>query len=245
MPLACSVLHREGASGKFNYLFHRIVGSSRVVCLFPGDISDFASPGTEYKHSLEGIFWRMCRKFPNDDVLMIRPKIIKDHFALYLNFLVTDPFGIPRPEAALDVDSALHFEKLLQATGEEYEDVCVVGFSKGLVVLNSLLSNPGKCTFWSRVSAFHYVDPGLHQPGAFPRFSVEDLQAVAPSLRISIHGTPRQFQDPSRPFVREEATAFHTWMQKAGVDCRMYEYFQDQSPSLDMHFNALDEFKIE
>lgn len=91
----------------------------------------------------------------------------------------------------------------------------------------------------------HFVDPGLMQPGLFPQYSLEPLLKVAPKMKVFFHGTPRQFMDEQRPFVRQEALSLHQRLKKAGFATAFHEYFQGEVPSLEMHFNALKVFKTD
>jgi len=248
MPIPCSVTHRKGDGGKHNWVFHRLQPNSdakRCIIFFPGDISNFASPAQEYEHSLEGLFWGICKKFPLDDIMMIRAQNIKENFALYLNFLMVDPYGAPR-HSQDDIAGSVHLQKLIDGIEKKYDNLVLVGFSKGSIVLNALFRLPADQPFWSNVSAVHFVDPGLHQPGMFPPFSLDDLRrVVAPSMRVFMHGTPRQFEDANRPYVKEEVIEFTERLKTSGLRCDIFEYFKDEHPCLKMHFDVLKVFKTE
>ena len=60
--------------------------------------------------------------------------------------------------------------------------------------------------FLSSIREIHYCDAGLHCRGAFmtdPRVT-EELKLLADRLRVTVHGSPRQLRDPTRPWVTKE-----------------------------------------
>jgi len=88
----------------------------------------------------------------------------------------------------------------------------------------------------------HFVDAGLTVPGVFPVGDKElsELRGHArDGLTVWLHGTPRQMQDPGRPFVAEEADAFARRCRAAGLLVERRAYAEGQAPSLDQHFDCL------
>merc|ERR1719329_1619810 len=289
MPLSAGVFHCTGVDGKCNWLLVRpIEGAERTVVFFPGDISDFGKGGNPYHpYSLESLLWVLCIKFPNDTIVVVKPRMMNGFHAIYVNFLIVDEVGNPRPleelrkkepagelegdaaegsaaaggeavgdemegpqELALDLPrAAAHLAALLRSAGEELgaelpTTLVLVGFSKGAAVLNALLRDAeelvGRCT------DVHYVDAGLHIPGVFPMGARElELVARAASERFTVwlHGTPRQMDDPQRPFVAQESREFEQRCRDAGLRVERRSYAEGGPPSLDMHFDALRSFQ--
>lgn len=54
-----------------------------------------------------------------------------------------------------------------------------------------------------------------------------------------LHGTPRQWDDPTRPWIGREAARFHEMFGAAGVRVTRRKYFADEPLSLEMHFEAI------
>jgi len=277
MPLCAGIFHCGGDEGKCNWLLVReVAAATRCVVFFPGDISDFASPGAPYTYSLEGLLWVLCCKFPEDTIVVVRPRMMVGPFAAYANFMFVDATGNPRPLAQLqptedgrDVEvvsgqnaaddagfaalrpprGAVHLQELLRSLETHSgttlpERLVLVGFSKGASVLSVLLKEAGEASvLWTHVNAVHFVDAGLTMPGASFSVTVDELRAVAAVAHkdfiVWLHGTPRQWQDPARPFVAEETGAFAERCRAAGVRVELKQYCETQSRSLDMHFDCL------
>ena len=60
-----------------------------------------------------------------------------------------------------------------------------------------------------------------------------------------MHGTPRQWRDPTRRWLAEEKDRSVALMRKAGVPVVETEYFADETPSLEMHFRICDDFETQ
>ncbi|CAK8985671.1 unnamed protein product [Durusdinium trenchii] len=210
MPLRVGLFHCMGLAGKLNWLLVRHVPqASRSVIFFPGDISDFASKHAPYSYSLEGLLWVLSLKFPEDNVVLVKPRMMREHFAIYVNFMQVDSFGNPRsladPQSQAEADppqAVEHLHLLLRSLstelGEELPSaLLLLGFSKGGAVLNALMRE-AKVELWSRVQAVHFIDTGLNVPGVFPADEEElrKLKDLVPSsFEIWLHCTPRQLED--------------------------------------------------
>ena len=135
----------------------------------------------------------------------------------------------------------------------------VCGFSKGGVVCNQLLAEvaqlpdvpadqPGAAQLLARVTAVHLLDVGLSCRGAYltdPAVATAlGRQCAASELRVCLHGTPRQWRDPSRRWLGMEKERSLAVLRGAGVRVACREYFEDEPPSLEMHFRCVDAFDL-
>jgi hypothetical protein len=111
----------------------------------------------------------------------------------------------------------------------------------------------------SSISELHYVDAGLNRAGAYVadravigriREHVVRRAGDKTRLRFALHGTPRQWCDPSRPWIREEKDAM---VQVLADEARRSEgrlvlseklYFEGRPRSLLMHFEVLEAMDI-
>lgn len=210
-------------------------------------------------YSLEALLWVLCCKFPGDTVVLVKPRMMVNMSAIYVNFMLVDGTGHPRPledlENQQDGDQPVvrppkavhHLSGLLHSLEAELgealpDEIVLVGFSKGAAVLCALLTNAEEVDFWRRCLAMHFVDAGLARPGGFP-VSAGHLKALASNVRenftLWLHGTPRQLQDGSRPFVGEETDAFAQCCREAGLRVERRSYAEGLVPSLDMHFDSV------
>lgn len=259
MPVRAGLFHCRGDKGKCNWLLVRHVPEAqRCVVFFPGDISDFAAGDAPYGYSLEALLWVLCCKFPEDTVVLVKPHMMVNFFAIYVNFMLVDGIGNPRPLSDLRGEdgeepimqapsAAAHLEALLASLEGHVGDalprpLLLVGFSKGASVLCALLRDSREAALWGRCRGVHFVDAGLQVPGIFPVGS-QELEALGASaaegFAVWLHGTPRQLQDAERPFVREETEAFAQRCLAAGLRVERRCYAEGLAPSLNMHFDSI------
>lgn len=109
-----------------------------------------------------------------------------------------------------------------------------------------------KQSFLNSIAEFHYVDVGLNTEGtyltnqeAIDKIS-ERLKQGAPGIRFFFHGTPRQWNDGRRSWIRREKDellqllkgAAHKNMGKLYIRERLY--FGNMPPDLQMHFEIIE-----
>uniref|UniRef100_A0ACD5YX27 Uncharacterized protein n=2 Tax=Avena sativa TaxID=4498 RepID=A0ACD5YX27_AVESA len=108
----------------------------------------------------------------------------------------------------------------------------------------------------SSISEFHYVDVGLNCAGAY----ITDHAVIkgianyvchtSNNLCVALHGTPRQWSDPNRPWIRAEKDRMlrllHEEAKRCGGRLLLAEkkYFDGRPPSLLMHFEILEAMDI-
>ncbi|CAN6460224.1 unnamed protein product [Victoria cruziana] len=147
----------------------------------------------------------------------------------------------------------------------------LLGFSKGGVVLNQLLTELASynrqenhrlqdhshilpCSmdeFFKSIVEFHYIDVGLNCPGAYPTdhtviHNTRKFAEANNAVRFVVHGTPRQWSDRRRPWIREDKDKFVHQLRvesesshgKLHVCERLY--LSEQHPSLQMHFEIIE-----
>ncbi|CAK8540581.1 unnamed protein product [Lathyrus sativus] len=153
----------------------------------------------------------------------------------------------------------------------------ILGFSKGGTVLNQMVTELGfsdigsnvistgaeicvvpktKEALLNSISEIHYVDVGLNSTGAyltnrdvFERISGRLVQG-APRLRFVLHGTPRQWNDKQRDWIRKEKDEMLLLLEsEAGKSGGKLEflsryYFADKPPNLQMHFEIIENLDV-
>ncbi|XP_042477390.1 uncharacterized protein LOC122058774 isoform X3 [Macadamia integrifolia] len=113
-----------------------------------------------------------------------------------------------------------------------------------------------KDSLLNRISEIHYVDVGLNTSGAYltdhaviKRIS-ERLVLGAARIRFVLHGTPRQWSDKRRPWIRNEKDQLRQQLedaaQKSGGKLQVSErmYFSDKLPDLQMHFEIIEKLDM-
>ena len=152
----------------------------------------------------------------------------------------------------------------------------ILGFSKGGTVLNQLVTELGfsdigsignssdeihivpktKESFLNSVTEIHYVDVGLNCTGAYPtdpnvieRISNRIIRG-APGIRFILHGTPRQWGDSRRGWIRNEKDRLIHLLESEALrsegKLQVYEryYFADRNPNLQMHFEIIENLDV-
>lgn len=122
------------------------------------------------------------------------------------------------------------------------EEICIVPKTKE-ALLNS-------------ISEIHYVDVGLNSTGAyltnhdvFERIS-KRLVEGASRLRFVLHGTPRQWTDKRRDWIRKEKDKMMVLIESEGDKCEgklevmSRYYFADKPPNMQMHFEIIESLDV-
>lgn len=106
------------------------------------------------------------------------------------------------------------------------------------------------------IAEIHYVDVGLNSAGAY--ITDEDVicrisrrAATAPGgIRFVIHGTPRQWCDERRVWIRNEKDKLirllESEAEKSDGKLRVCErfYFSERPPNLQMHFEIIENLDV-
>ncbi|PKA50282.1 hypothetical protein AXF42_Ash013371 [Apostasia shenzhenica] len=107
-------------------------------------------------------------------------------------------------------------------------------------------------SFLLSISNFHYVDVGLNSHGAYltDQIVIDKIarNAAARNSRLNFvfHGTPRQWFDRNRPWIRREKDVMRQLLQdvaqKYGSSVLELEhlYYADKHSNLQMHFEIID-----
>ena len=135
-----------------------------------------------------------------------------------------------------------------------------MGFSKGGIVLNELLAEcstveartadeeptDAATRLLSRLCEVHYLDAGLSSRGAHLTAPdvIDALGQQEHRPAVFFHGTPRQWNDPSRSWLRAEKDRSAALLRAAGLRVHEHEYFAREEPSLAMHFDCVSMFAL-
>ncbi|KAK9845935.1 hypothetical protein WJX81_006425 [Elliptochloris bilobata] len=107
---------------------------------------------------------------------------------------------------------------------------------------------PDMLVFVKAIREVLLLDAGLNCRGAY----LTDPEAAAglgrwcrrAQLRVSLHGTPRQWGCSARPWIAEEKDRCMALLAAAGVPVKQRLHFAGQEPSLLMHFRILEAFEF-
>jgi len=324
------LLGLQGANKVWHYRGSDATAPRRSVIFFVGDQLEGRDVSAEVHAAQEPRVQAaaMASKWPGWDVLVVMPSRLEAGCSCFDHFLTkTTRTGEPLGYQGHTLKAAGQLWSLLGAAGCLAEDwreqaswqggnrapptfpeIILVGFSKGGVVLNQVLTElahafspedtsaapgaaqgvdwvhpqrngkppnarsrepqglreAGLCggrpvvepppepacpaalfrTFLASIREFHFCDAGLHCRGAFmtdPRVAAQlpAARAAGCAPRVVIHGSPRQLEDPTRPWMRAEAESCIKLLSDAGVDAKLERYFAGEALSLEMHFRTI------
>lgn len=121
---------------------------------------------------------------------------------------------------------------------------------------DSIIIPTSKERLFESIVEIHYVDVGLNTEGAYvtnedviDRISAQ-LSRRALGIRFLFHGTPRQWRDERRIWIRKEKDALVRLLKKAARRhmgrLRLHErlYFPRKLPDLQMHFEIIEVLDI-
>lgn len=89
------------------------------------------------------------------------------------------------------------------------------------------------------------MDVGLNSRGAY--ITDEDtIERVSRGIRFVIHGTPRQWCDPNRPWIRAEKDTMLGLLRARSEKLEVFEktYFAGEAPDLQMHFEIIEKMDL-
>lgn len=111
--------------------------------------------------------------------------------------------------------------------------------------------------FLSSIYEFHYVDVGLNKDGAYltdqnviNKISENIHLPGTHGIRIVLHGTPRQWCDERRPWIRDEKNRLVELLEAAAyvsegkLQVTERFYFASKPRSLQMHFEVIESLDL-
>lgn len=208
------------------------------------------------------------RHFPSGHIWIVKPsKMTLGTFAIFSNFLESDPQGVPEFQEAeslcLPHLSALLTRSVTTVNDEVGSEVCsaalplrLVGFSKGCTVLNQLLYELPRYVGASgddwplalqRLEEIFWLDGGH---GGAKETWVTNRKILKEGLlefchqrrKISCHAlsTPYQVKDPMRSWVGKDYKKFVEILKNDGeVPIEVKTFFEHSPRSLEFHFKLL------
>ena len=269
---------------------NRLVAPPITAIFFTGDKAD--GSGNEVIEELSDsstIAQLLVSKLGAANVWVMKAANFNGHFAVYKEFVPTvnsvgdprgyDPVEFPASKSIISLISNCTRQVRAKIGDRPDEPVdfspstVLVGFSKGGIILNQILSeisiietrssNFGErglmeeMIFLRSISEFHFVDVGLNCPGAYLTDSRKIKKIgeifhqwhISKPLNIVLHGTPRQWCDSSRPWICEEKDKLAQLLRQEEASTGMISfkevmYFANMSPSLQMHFEIIKALQL-
>lgn len=172
--------------------------------------------------------------------------------------------GHPAGYASTSRKATARLREILHGIRCSHAEVRLLGFSKGGVVLNQVLYEMADaeqcrckpedtatrtsdldelCLTLDAITEVFYLDAGLNSPGVHI-VEGEVIEWLGRRhrrvpLRVHLLGTPRQWGDQRRPWIREEKDKMRDLLQTAGVDVREQQLLTGHPATLETHFGII------
>merc|ERR1712156_69964 len=205
--------------------------SKAAIIFFCGDVMNLEKEmNTHHQYqrftqwSLEAIVDRFSSQNRHCAVIAIQPSRMEQQtYSCFDNFVKSDSYGSPKHDFSGQVGKAVHhlqsiLEQLDQRLSISLSSVrkTIIGFSKGVVVLNQLLL---ECNtkyfepFFKSVQTMCWLDGG-HNGGKETWITdkklLTDFARTNKNIQIDIRVTPYQISDKNRPWIGKEEELFST-----------------------------------
>jgi len=235
--------------------------------------------------SIENTCQLLTQAFPHQHIFVVRPvRKQLGTFSCYDNFLQSDNLGNPqktflngdnisgsnveKADQALrdegqwyDVNHGClqHLHELLESLSLQLQCVIgplkVIGFSKGIVVLNQIVHElahykESRATLPGQLSGLQelvWLDGGHNGgPGAIYVTNQNILEEFASyNINVDVRLTPYQDQCSRRPWIHKECKTFTRLMTQltttnsSTATVKKKLYFEHEAPTIDKHFNII------
>ena len=253
----------EGVDDRKNdvLLLSRGESAKRSLIYFGGDVQDYSDRMEAHRDnhryarqwSLERTARRLADAVADANVIIVKPaKMDLGTFSIYSNLVHFENEFTPVHND--DHRAVNHLKSLLLSLQSSQTDFdaglpkVLIGFSKGVVVLNQLLhefhSSPLlRCgDFAGSISKMVWLDGG-HNGGKETWVTNADILDTFCSMGIGVdvRVTPYQISDSRRPWIKSEEKRF-SGILKRSLSCENFQrrlFFADQEACIDNHFNVL------
>jgi len=235
-----------------------------LIVIFGGDIQNLEEEMNAHQQfrrfsnwSFEAVLDRFSSLNKNTAVLAVLPSRMEEKtYSCFDNFVISDSYGSPTHDFKGQGNAVQHLECILKQLNERLSmsvskiSKKLIGFSKGVVVLNQLLldSKSQLCQdFFDSVQTMCWLDGG-HNGGKHTWLTdvtfLTDFSERFKHIKIEIRVTPRQIEDENRAWIgKEEAIFSATLLNLLGPSqVRRRVFFHDEK-SLISHFRVLDTFE--
>jgi len=189
----------------------------------------------------------------------------KSTFSCYDHFVNSNLCGAPDHDRGSGLQAAKHLVGLLQSMDKHFSEPLghlpktLIGFSKGVVVLNQLLldwhqlqkmdtMHEDLLEFYKSIHTWIWLDGG-HNGGQDTWMTSEGPLSTFVNhseWKIQINVTPRQVKDPMRPWIGKEEKKFRSVLKRLLEDrnesSRLTRtlFFAEEEPSILNHFRVID-----
>lgn len=227
---------------------------SSTIIYFGGDVQTFEETMMTGKNaafrkwSLEATASILANANPDKAIVIVHPReLAHETFSCFSNFVKTDALGSPQHD--FDIQCAEHLEALMDSLAnacakfDPRTSKILIGFSKGVVVLNQLLHELDRSDskMLKEIVKMCWFDGG-HNGGQKTWITDEALlkSLVARNIEVDIRVTPYQIHDDHRPWIGQEEKKFSRTLARLGANVSREVYFEDKTPiDIEDHFQVL------
>ena len=172
--------------------------------------------------------------------MVVRPsRMERGTFSCFDNFVPTDSVGSPKHTE--NCGAVAHLAALLkEGLGSSDRPVTLMGFSKGVVVLNQILREI-QIDEELKIEKMVWLDGG-HNGGKdiWPTDKKLLEGLVAKKIAIDVRVSPYQVKNPNRPWIKREEKLFTGTLKRLGADITRRLYFDEEESSIENHFRIIE-----
>jgi len=175
-------------------------------------------------------------------VVVVRPsRRERATFSCYDNFVPTDNVGSPKHEpncGAMAHLAALLRESLVASCDER--PISLVGFSKGVVVLNQVLREL-QVEQGLLIEKMVWLDGG-HNGGKDIWPTDKKLLEILyeKKIKVDVRVSPYQIRNSHRPWIGREEKVFTGTLKRLGANITRRLYFEEEDPCIENHFRIIE-----
>ena len=218
-----------------------------VLVFFGGDVQDLSEVMSSHRdnkryiaRSLESVAMMLAVAMPQHQIVAVRPsRMERGTFSCFDNFVPTDSVGSPKH--AENCGAVAHLAALLkEGLGGSEKPVNIVGFSKGVVVLNQILREI-QTDQALKIGKMVWLDGG-HNGGKDIWPTDKKLLEIIVDMKISVdvRVSPYQVKNPNRPWIKREEKIFTGTLQRMGADITRKLYFEEEESCIENHFRVIE-----
>jgi len=229
------------------------------VIYFGGDVQDLPEVQATHRDNSRYMEWNLeatavllAKNFPGKHIMVVRPARTELRtLSCFDNFVKSDAVGAPshsKTHGALQHLQQLIFNvaNKVNMAREDLLPVTLIGFSKGVVVLNQILyelSDKKNCDLLA-IFEMCWLDGG-HNGGKETWITDKNLlnSFATSGIKVKVRVTPYQVRDTRRPWIRKEEKIFSQTLTRLGADIERKMYFEEEEACIENHFRILTTLK--
>jgi len=249
-----------GKDDRKNDLLYLPGSNAGTVVYFGGDVQELPEIQGQHRDNKRYMEWNLeetallLSQAFSQNIIVVRPSRMElKTFSCYDNFVESDLVG--SPSHSQNSGARDHLKALMSSTAKALNldqqsllPVTLLGFSKGVVVLNQIvheLASSAACD-WLKIDTMCWLDGG-HNGGKLTWITDKSLLSILAEsgIKVRVRVTPYQINDTRRPWIKAEEKIFSRTLERLGCNIVRTFYFNEEEATIENHFKILNSLKNE